>query len=260
MLVSLSMVNMKSVKVNLPTAATATPEIKKDFVDISVDKLGGVFLDKNPIALHELSAQLAAAENRQSQSPRVHQRRPGRPPRPRSSTCSTRFAPRASTKSPLKSATRREGNPMSRWIQILNIIGVLALAILCILQRRTNSRYARANDRLNETSYNQANKIADQDKTIKDDEANLDDLRRRLTESSLKLNDTQAKLAGVSAERDQVTAQRDQLKAEMDKWVAAVARATPSSSRPPNRPGNCWPTATRPSTSTTTWSVNTMNW
>ena len=61
MLVSLSMVNMKSVKVNLPTATTATPEIKRDFVDISVDSLGGVFLDKKPIGLHELAAQLASA-------------------------------------------------------------------------------------------------------------------------------------------------------------------------------------------------------
>ena len=49
MLVSLSMVNMKSVKVNLPTATTATPETKRDFVDISVDKSGAVFLDKKPV-------------------------------------------------------------------------------------------------------------------------------------------------------------------------------------------------------------------
>jgi biopolymer transport protein ExbD len=58
MLVSLSMVNMKAVKVNLPTASTATPEMKKDFLDISVDKTGGVYLDKQPIGLHELAAQL----------------------------------------------------------------------------------------------------------------------------------------------------------------------------------------------------------
>jgi biopolymer transport protein ExbD len=59
MLVSLSMVNMKAVKVNLPTASTATPEMKKDFLDISVDKTGGVYLDKQPIGLHELAAKLA---------------------------------------------------------------------------------------------------------------------------------------------------------------------------------------------------------
>jgi len=61
MLVSLSMVNMKSVKVNLPTAATAAPDTKKQFVDISIDKSGGVFLDKEPVGLNELRGKLVAA-------------------------------------------------------------------------------------------------------------------------------------------------------------------------------------------------------
>jgi biopolymer transport protein ExbD len=61
MLVSLSMVNMKAVAVNLPTAVTATPETRRDFVDISVDRSGGVYLDKAPVAGHELVAALAAA-------------------------------------------------------------------------------------------------------------------------------------------------------------------------------------------------------
>ncbi|MDR3405060.1 MAG: biopolymer transporter ExbD [Chthoniobacter sp.] len=62
MLVSLSMVNLKSVKVNLPTATTATPDTKKEFVDISVDKAGLVFLDKKPVESHELVTTLAAAQ------------------------------------------------------------------------------------------------------------------------------------------------------------------------------------------------------
>lgn len=60
MLVSLSMVNMKSVKVNLPTATTATAETKKDFLNISVDKAGVLYLDQKPIANNELVASLAA--------------------------------------------------------------------------------------------------------------------------------------------------------------------------------------------------------
>jgi biopolymer transport protein ExbD len=63
MLVSLSMVNLKAMKVNLPTAASATPEAKKDFVDVSVDKTGGLYFDKRPVAPHELTAALAAAHN-----------------------------------------------------------------------------------------------------------------------------------------------------------------------------------------------------
>jgi biopolymer transport protein ExbD len=62
MLVSLSMVNMKSVKVNLPTATTSTPETKRNFVDISVDKAGAVFLDKKPVGNNELVTTLAAQD------------------------------------------------------------------------------------------------------------------------------------------------------------------------------------------------------
>ena len=61
MLVSLSMVNLKSVKVNLPTAVSAGADSKRDIVDISVDKSGMVFLDKKPVAENELIASLATS-------------------------------------------------------------------------------------------------------------------------------------------------------------------------------------------------------
>jgi len=62
MLVSLSMVNMKSVKVNLPTATTAGPDSRRNIMDVSVDKNGGVFLDKKPVGDNELVLSLAAAQ------------------------------------------------------------------------------------------------------------------------------------------------------------------------------------------------------
>src|SRR5882757_5688916 len=58
MLVSLSMVNLKSVKVNLPTATTATLETKNDFITISVDKDGAIYLDKQPLGPNELALRL----------------------------------------------------------------------------------------------------------------------------------------------------------------------------------------------------------
>lgn len=60
MLVSLSMVNLKSLKVNLPTAVTATLEIKGDFVSISVDKSGRAYFDKQLVGLNELTQRLTA--------------------------------------------------------------------------------------------------------------------------------------------------------------------------------------------------------
>jgi biopolymer transport protein ExbD len=61
MLVSLSMVNLKSVKVDLPTADTATDAIKKDIADISVNKSGATFLDKRAVGSNELVRILAAS-------------------------------------------------------------------------------------------------------------------------------------------------------------------------------------------------------
>jgi biopolymer transport protein ExbD len=60
MLVSISMVNLKSVKVNLPTATTATIEMKNDFVSISVDKGGTAYFDKQPVGPNELAERLSA--------------------------------------------------------------------------------------------------------------------------------------------------------------------------------------------------------
>jgi len=60
MLVSLSMVSLKGVKVNLPTATTATTETKKEFITISVDKAGLAYLDAKPLGDHELVTALTA--------------------------------------------------------------------------------------------------------------------------------------------------------------------------------------------------------
>src|SRR5689334_15612355 len=70
MLVSLSMVNPKSVKVNLPTATTATPDTRKDFVNISVDKAGLAYLDQKPLGNHELVLALTALQKTNAE-PRV---------------------------------------------------------------------------------------------------------------------------------------------------------------------------------------------
>ena len=68
MLVSLSMVNLKSVKVNLPAATTGTPEMKRDFVSISVDKAGLAYLDSKPIGPNELAHALAAIAKANSEA------------------------------------------------------------------------------------------------------------------------------------------------------------------------------------------------
>ena len=60
MLVSLSMVNQRNIKVNLPTATAATPESKKNLINIAIDKTGVAYVDGQPIGHNELAANLAA--------------------------------------------------------------------------------------------------------------------------------------------------------------------------------------------------------
>lgn len=56
MLVSLSMVQMRGMKISLPTAgaATSSPEQKTDFVTISVDVQGKIYLEKDEVAADAL--------------------------------------------------------------------------------------------------------------------------------------------------------------------------------------------------------------
>jgi biopolymer transport protein ExbD len=63
MLVSWSMVNLKSIKVNLPTAVSAasSTDSKKNVITISVSKTGLLFIDGNPVGNNELALRLAAA-------------------------------------------------------------------------------------------------------------------------------------------------------------------------------------------------------
>jgi biopolymer transport protein ExbD len=60
MLVSLSMVNLRSVKVDLPTATQSTPQTKRDFISLSVDESGIAYLDAKPIGNNELLGLLSA--------------------------------------------------------------------------------------------------------------------------------------------------------------------------------------------------------
>jgi biopolymer transport protein ExbD len=70
MLVSLSTVHMKSVKVDLPTATVATPVTTKDFTNVTVDKAGLAYLDAQLVGDNELVSALSALRAAQ-QEPRV---------------------------------------------------------------------------------------------------------------------------------------------------------------------------------------------
>ena len=50
MLVSLTMINMKGIDVNLPTATSAQPNTKPDFTMVSIDALMDIYFEKDKVA------------------------------------------------------------------------------------------------------------------------------------------------------------------------------------------------------------------
>ena len=59
MLASLSMIRLQSIKMDLPTATMATRDFKPDIVNIAVDKVGDVYINKKPLNVLELGSYLS---------------------------------------------------------------------------------------------------------------------------------------------------------------------------------------------------------
>ena len=58
MMVSLSQVHMKGMKVNLPTGSSGETQAKREYISVSVDKDGHYFFDKNEMTEADLQARL----------------------------------------------------------------------------------------------------------------------------------------------------------------------------------------------------------
>ena len=60
MMVSLSQVHMKGIKVTLPTGVSGETQNKKEYVSLSVDKDGYFYFDKTPIGFEDVLPKLRA--------------------------------------------------------------------------------------------------------------------------------------------------------------------------------------------------------
>ena len=58
MMVSLSQVHMKGIKVNLPTGQSGETQSKRDYISVSVDKDGHPYFDKDEMDYDKLTAKL----------------------------------------------------------------------------------------------------------------------------------------------------------------------------------------------------------
>lgn len=59
MMASLSMIRLQSIKMDLPTATTATRDFKPDIINVAVDKMGNVFVEKTQYNVVDLMSFLS---------------------------------------------------------------------------------------------------------------------------------------------------------------------------------------------------------
>jgi biopolymer transport protein ExbD len=69
LLASLSMLRLESIKLDLPSAATAKRDFKPDILNISVKATGEVYYEKKPVNMDELQRILADAYRKNSNAP-----------------------------------------------------------------------------------------------------------------------------------------------------------------------------------------------
>src|SRR5512132_186331 len=59
MMASLSMIRLQSIKMDLPTATMAKRDFKPDIVNISVDRIGDIYIEKKAVNVLELHSYLS---------------------------------------------------------------------------------------------------------------------------------------------------------------------------------------------------------
>jgi len=111
---------------------------------------------------------------------------------------------------------------MSRRLAALNLVGVLALAVLCVFQWRMNRTLNLDINTLEKSGQVQAARISEQEKNLQGLSADLENFRGQLTRAHAELRDTSGKLQTSEHEAAQLGVERDQLKESIVNWTAAV--------------------------------------
>jgi len=112
---------------------------------------------------------------------------------------------------------------MNRALTFLNLLGVSALAALCVLQWRANRSLNLDVNRLGQIRLAQSAKIDEQAATLRGLTSDLDRFREQLGATTLSLKETDAKLRASAHLAARLADERDQLRASISQWTAAVA-------------------------------------
>ncbi len=112
---------------------------------------------------------------------------------------------------------------MNRWLQFVNLLGVLALTALYVFQWQMNRRLNLEVNQLEKTSISQTTQIEEQSKKLKGTADDLETFREQLARATVNLKEQTDKSLGHETKIDALTVERDGLKNSLAQWTNAVA-------------------------------------
>ncbi|HEX4123163.1 MAG TPA: hypothetical protein VHY37_00440 [Tepidisphaeraceae bacterium] len=110
---------------------------------------------------------------------------------------------------------------MSRFLQWLNLFGVIALAVLCCVQWSINQRLLNKIAQLEQTNHRQSAAVADLNRKLSDDATELVAVRQRLDISESARHTDEAKIGKLEADRDRMSLEAARYKKATEAWIAA---------------------------------------
>jgi chromosome segregation ATPase len=108
-------------------------------------------------------------------------------------------------------------------LHCVNLIGVLALAALCVAQWQRDRRLNLEINRLERQRFDREAGVAKQEQAMRGLNADLAQFKEQFGKSSSELNDVHQKFRAAERDLLQLTRERDQLKSSITNWASAVA-------------------------------------
>lgn len=111
---------------------------------------------------------------------------------------------------------------MNRALQLVNLFGVLALTMVCVIQWRTNRTANLEVFHLEKLRLEHTAELAERDNALEGSAADLDSFRKQLANTHSRLKRAEAKLLETESRIAQLNLEHDQLKLSVAAWVHAV--------------------------------------
>lgn len=111
---------------------------------------------------------------------------------------------------------------MNRRLQFINLFGVLALVVLCVIQWNNNRHLNLEINRLEKNRLAQDEKLSEQEKTIHGLTDDLSRFKEQFTRAHEEAADARKKLHTAEQENEQLLGQCGQLRENLTNWMNAV--------------------------------------